>query len=55
MILYIPSLQDSVLNLTVTASNEMENVTFDLVVEIVGRVQSCAITDFNMVTAKVQL
>lgn len=48
-------LQESVLNLTVTASNKFQNVTFELFVEIVGKVHSCVLSDFNLVTAKVGL
>lgn len=53
MFIYLWPLQESVLNLTVTASNEFENVSFDLLVEIVGKVHSCELTDFNKVTPKV--
>lgn len=43
---------ESILNLTVTASNEFQDVSIDLLVEIVGKVRSCVLSDFNMVTAK---
>lgn len=51
---HIYPLQETFLNLTVTAFNEYENVSVDLFLEVVGKVRDCELSDFNLVTAKVR-
>lgn len=53
MFFYLHSLQEAVFNLTVTAYNELENVSFVVPMVIEGKVSNCIVSDFGLVTAKV--